>query len=454
MSHKKTKNLTLAIHIDSAEVHLAAGYVEKGIGKVNIVALNKTPINGISKGNITNKDTFTNSFSKAIKDFLLQDLTANNFELAKSHGLAIDDNGKYVIERLAFNSLISERNSVSGSYLQSTIVKDILIKEFFPENIEVIQNENLFSCTADVATTNLLAATNPEAHCKEYSININFGRYSTGINFVANSQANQIYSKSIELGFQDLVNDLQRQFSFNPPVQLDEIYNYLKSYQFNIARTRGSIRLNFIRGQLGDKNKLNDIFVSQLQYIFHQCYVKFKELDSGKLRFTDNFINKVNINLMGYGADFETAHKCLALIFSSRLQDELDSHVQELERKRNNNTTHLTTVNTSDNNIALNLATGEEAYSYPPSITSKYKAIIYNDQVNPSLLFKTNACRLTPTIYNDQTYLCGINNLSKIGYSIDQYATALGLIYNFYLAQPNDTNKKTFFAKLCSIFRL
>lgn len=280
----KQRNLILAVHIDSSELHLVAGFVENN--KVNVLATKSTEIRGITKGSYQNKYAFESSFITAIKDFLNTDLNNYNYHAVKRHKLQTHEpsEGKrrLVVGRIAFNILVNEK--MGAGILQSNEVFKILKQHFFNENTNFAYGENCFKYTVDVAATNLFLHSQKDELYKdksiseekenyEYLININLGRNSTAINFVTTPFNGNINSKAIEFGYQYIVDQYNSLLQYkahelgeNPRTAittLDNLYPHLRKFEF-VPRRLSKVKVKFQK-RVFTTDQLIDVFVQKLQ---------------------------------------------------------------------------------------------------------------------------------------------------------------------------------------------
>lgn len=437
MSSSKNRNLILSIHIDSAEINLAAGYVNDQ-EQVIVLALKRGELKGINFGNIINKDLFTQSLVENVRDFLDNHLRINSEAQAKSHKLQFVD-GKLVIKKVAFNIIVSEMRKQDT--IQTHLVQQILLDNFFDKDIVIgdQSNNTLFTCSPDTATTTLLTDDN-NSSTKPYEILINLCNNSTWINFITDKDSSLVNSLSIQKGFKEVVDGVNYNLHLRQVLRPDDVYNGLKSFRFLLSRISVDIKVSLFKTNL-NLSAIENSIVLRLQEIFHLCYDKFKELDRNGLRFKDDFLNKVQLNLVGYTADFLDVDAVAALVFSERLADEKDYLQQEQEKNAK------ITSNSQNTEQVIELATGTRYYKHAnlPSLHVKNKEFIYcvDDEqvkfahrslrVQQAITIANDVCMSFTNFITDYRgqakYLNYINNL-------DQFATTLGLILNFHLSAP------------------
>lgn len=443
MANSKSKNLILSIHIDSQEINLAAGYVDNET--VNLLALKRGDLQGINFGNITNKDLFTSSVVANLQDFLDNHLRIYSNETAKSLNLEVT-NGKLVVKKISYNIIVSELRKQAT--IQTHILKQILQEHFFAEDV-VLSDEKIFKCTADTATTTLLVEDSPED--KPYLINLNLCYNSAWINFITDQNDYTVSSLSVEKGFKEIVNGVNNSPRVRSPLPLETIYNGLRGYRFLATRSKVDLRFPLFNINFS-LSEIEQAIILPLQEVFHLCYDKFRELDRNNLRFTDNFLSKVKINFMGYGADLYDISSVVSLIFSERLTDELES----LKRQE--------TKLSSSEETSLNLVTGmlNHSNSYLPSMNVKTKQLIYsssNDQLkfaHTTLRIGNKAKMIDGVCFSFSNQM--VDRSGRVSYKqhlqyLDQFTTSLGLIYNFHLAQPKPI-KLGFFVSLLKFFKM
>lgn len=495
MSNKEN-NLILAIQIDSGDLHLVAGFVKED--KVNVLAIRRTKIEGISKGSLIDKDEFDRTFILEIRRFLDDNLfVINDSEVKKlnlqTHSPDAQGNIKVVVGRIAFNRSALEQNG--KNLIQSDLIKHQLAANFFQDQEYNLNNLVIKSYFPDIAATDLLVKTDPEF---PYNINIHFGMNSTCLNFIDGTPDQPIQSRVIEFGFSTVVAKFNtaNENQGKPPVDINKIYKSLRNYDF-IPRRITSVKVKFVE-RTYMSSFLMETFVKNLQRIFFHCYDKFCELDVNNLRFKPGFTDKVKINFMGYGADFLNLHELVALIFSYRLRMEINERQAQHEQyasKTKSLTRSLTRESDNSQNFSFNTKTGAilaqhegvdeqlttESQSSPtnqeakndgknadenankndgrtqtsvtnlidprdevnsfyfPQIKLQHNEIIYLTPEN-KLNIKSRALSVKGK-FQDLTSLCtslGDNRHPSNFYmhNIDQFASALGLIYLLNQEQP------------------
>ncbi|MFC6276397.1 hypothetical protein [Psittacicella hinzii] len=436
MSSSKNRNLILSIHIDSSDINLAAGYVDKE--KVNLLALKKGHLAGINFGNIINKELFTNSVINNLQDFIDNHLRVYSESTAKNLGLKTVD-GKLVIKKVAYNIIVSEVRKLDT--IQTHLVKQILKDNFFAKDV-VLSAENIFECTADTATTTLLV--DDDNANKPYMININLCYNSAWINFITNTSETSVYSRSIEKGFKEIVTSINASPRIKSPLSSEQVYNGLKGYRFLVNRASVDFKISLFRAHFY-LSEIENAIVLRLQELFHLCYDKFKELDRNGLRFKADFLDKVQINFMGYGSDLLDVDAVAALVFSERLADEQTYLKSEKEKNAK------ITSNHSQVGETLDLTTGMHYYqnSYLPSVNVRAKELIYfthDAQItfaHHSLKVQAVANPIVDVCFSFSQMMApqSVSSYREYINNLDQFATSLGLIYNYHLAQPKPVKK-------------
>ncbi|WP_222987468.1 hypothetical protein [Psittacicella hinzii] len=440
--------MILSIHIDSSEINLAAGYVENET--VNLLALKRGILQGINFGNITNKDLFTHSVVENIQDFLDNHLKIENREKAKDLNLDIADD-KLVVKRISYNIIVSELRKQSP--IQTHILKEILKNYFFADDV-ILGDEVIFKCTADTAATTLLVDENQVN--KPYLININLCYNSTWINFIKDQNDYFIESLSVEKGFKEIVNSINNNPKIKRPLPLEAVYNGLSGFNFLVTRSKHNFRIPLFNVNFTISDTEESI-VLPLQEVFHLCYDKLKELDRDGLRFTPNFFNKVQLNIMGYGADLQDVSAVASLVFSERLENEIEYFNKQKEEKLTSNGQQL-------EQTSLNLVTGMQYYSHSflPSANLKSRTLIYYTseeqlKIEHKVLKVSNKVYFRPGICFSFSHFM-VDNAGRECYKLyqatrDQFTTSFGLIYNFHLARPKPI-KVGFFESLLKFFKM
>ncbi|RIY32261.1 hypothetical protein, partial [Psittacicella gerlachiana] len=353
---------------------------------------------------------------------------------AKNLNLDVVDN-KLVVKKISYNIIVSElRKHVT---IQTHILKQILEEHFFADDV-VLSDENIFKCTADTATTTLLVDENQIN--KPYLIDINLCYNSTWINFITNKSDSLVSSLSVEKGFKEIVNGINSNPKIKTPLSLEAIYHGLRSYRFLVTRSKVDLKFPLFNVNFY-LSETEQAIILPLQEVFHLCYDKFKELDRNGLRFTSDFLDKVQINFMGFGADLFDISAVASLVFSERLMDELEYMERQKEQHAK------ITSNTKVEESTINLTTGMRYYNnvYLPSANVKTKQLIYltsDDQlkfthvtlrVSQKAKILLNTCQSFSNLMLDHD---GREKYKVYLNCLDQFATSLGLIYNFHLAQP------------------
>lgn len=423
MSSKKS--IILGIHIDSKEVNFAACYFDSQDQKLKVLGLHSGVLQGISKGCITKYDQFSDSFTNELHKFTSTHLQVSNPALANKYGITLGEKGVIPISRVAINMLQTGMKS-NANIMQDPIVKP-LIQNFFSDKVAIVEGDNIFRLTSDVAACNLFIPDRAQNQIPGviYSINIHLCRNSCWINFIDNN-TQTVLSHNIELGFESLAEKYNKRFGNQPILYF---YNLLRNFQFKVQNT-SNMRVLFDTQRITTQ-ELNNMFVAPIQYIFTQCYEKFKKLDSENRRFEKDFMSKTVINFTGYGADFRDLDAVAALMFSHHLKEEIET-LQEQQQL---------------------LKDGVARTDLPVRLPSNNRELVYltdRDQIT----FHHQKYRVEQHV--EFLPVCermqGIHDRSTLEHwyvrNINQFAVCLGLIYSFYQNKPQERAHGLFYVLL------